>query len=83
MYAVDVDERLVGVCSLRMLVISRPKEKIRDIMEREVVRVTADTDQEDVAEIVDPRPFARGELAQAYSRFPHLGPVLAYEYRVP
>lgn len=51
-YVVDVDERLVGVCSLRMLVISRPKEKIRDIMEREVVRVTADTDQEDVAEIV-------------------------------
>ncbi len=51
-YVVDVDERLVGVCSLRMLVISRPKQKIRDIMEREVVRVTADTDQEDVAEIV-------------------------------
>lgn len=51
-YVVDVDERLVGVCSLRMLVISRPKAKIRDIMEREVVRVTADTDQEDVAEIV-------------------------------
>lgn len=51
-YGVDVDGRLVGVCSLRMLVISRPGEKIRDVMEREVVRVTADTDQEEVAEIV-------------------------------
>ena len=51
-YVVDVDDRLVGVCSLRMLVISRPEQRIRDIMEREVVRVTADTDQEDVAEIV-------------------------------
>jgi len=28
------------------------------------------------AEIVDPRPFARGEIADAYARFPHLGPVL-------
>ncbi|MCA9708790.1 MAG: magnesium transporter [Myxococcales bacterium] len=51
-YVVDVDERLVGVCSLRTLVVSRPGQKIRDVMEREVVRVTADTDQEDVAEIV-------------------------------
>ncbi|MBW2697914.1 MAG: GTPase [Deltaproteobacteria bacterium] len=28
------------------------------------------------AEIVDPRPFARGEMADIYARFPHLGPVL-------
>jgi predicted GTPase len=28
------------------------------------------------AEIVDPRPFARGEIADVYRRFPHLGPVL-------
>lgn len=51
-YVVDVDERLVGVCSLRMLVISRPGEKIRDVMERQIARVSADTDQEEVAEIV-------------------------------
>lgn len=51
-YVVDLDGRLVGVCSLRMLVISRPNQTIRDIMEREVVKVTADTDQEDVAELV-------------------------------
>lgn len=51
-YVVDVDGRLVGVCSLRMLVISRPSQKLSDVMEREVVKVTADTDQEDVAELV-------------------------------
>jgi magnesium transporter len=51
-YVVDVDGRLVGVCSLRMLVISRPSQTIRDVMEREVVKVTVDTDQEDVAELV-------------------------------
>jgi magnesium transporter len=51
-YVVDVDGRLVGVCSLRTLVVSRPSQKIHDVMEREVVKVTADTDQEDVAELV-------------------------------
>ncbi|MEM7157531.1 MAG: magnesium transporter [Myxococcota bacterium] len=51
-YVVDVDGRLVGVCSLRMLVISRSSQRIRDVMEREVVRATADTDQEDVADLV-------------------------------
>jgi predicted GTPase len=28
------------------------------------------------AEIVDPRPWAVGEIAETYRRFPHLGPVL-------
>jgi magnesium transporter len=51
-YVIDVDGRLVGVCSLRTLVISRPSQKISDVMDREVVKVTADTDQEDVAELV-------------------------------
>jgi len=51
-YVVGIDGRLLGVCSLRMLVISRPSQRIQDVMEREVVKVTADTDQEDVAELV-------------------------------
>ncbi len=28
------------------------------------------------AELVDPRPYARGEIAEVYSKYPHLGPVL-------
>lgn len=28
------------------------------------------------AEIVDPRPFATGEIAKTYDRYPHIGPVL-------
>lgn len=51
-YVVDIDGRLVGECSLRTLVVSRPNQEIRDVMDREVVKVTADTDQEDVAELV-------------------------------
>ncbi len=51
-YVVDIDGRLVGECSLRTLVVSRASQKIADVMDREVVKVTADTDQEDVAELV-------------------------------
>jgi predicted GTPase len=27
-------------------------------------------------EIIDPRPFARGTIAEMYARYPHLGPIL-------
>ncbi len=51
-YVCDDDERLLGVCSLRMLVISRPEQPLRDIMLTEVTAVEVGTDQEDVAEMV-------------------------------
>jgi magnesium transporter len=51
-YVVDEEKRLVGDCSLRALVIGRPAQRIADIMNSGVVSVTADTDQEEVAEIV-------------------------------
>ena len=28
------------------------------------------------AEIIDPRPYARGSLAETYAKYPHLGPIL-------
>jgi magnesium transporter len=51
-YVVDEQDHLIGVCSLRMLVISRPNQIIADVMAPQVVTVTVDTDQEEVAEIV-------------------------------
>lgn len=30
----------------------------------------------EAAEIIDPRPFATGEIAQTFAKFPHIGPVL-------
>lgn len=51
-YVVDEDERIVGVCSLRMLVTSRPNQVVSDIMLTELITVLPDTDQEDVAELV-------------------------------
>lgn len=51
-YVTDADERLVGVCSLRMLVTSRPHQRVADIMLTELVSVRPETHQEDVAELV-------------------------------
>jgi magnesium transporter len=51
-YVTDTEDRLVGVCSLRILVISRPVQAVADVMERDVVSVRVDTDQEEVAEVV-------------------------------
>jgi magnesium transporter len=51
-YVINADEQLVGVLSLRKLVIAPPHRRIRDIMEGDVIAVTPDTDQEAVARIV-------------------------------
>lgn len=51
-YVVDRTEHLVGVLSLRDLIIARPEQLILEIMRRRVVSVRHDTDQEEVARIV-------------------------------
>jgi magnesium transporter len=50
-YVVDEDKKLVGVLSLRDLVIADPREKLEDIMNPNVIKVPADLDQEEVARI--------------------------------
>ncbi len=51
-YVVNEFGHLVGVVSLRQLVVSPPDCPLRDIMETDVVTVTPETDQEEVAAIV-------------------------------
>ena len=51
-YIVDSRNHLVGVLSLRQLILQDPKAKLKDVMNTDVVRVKADMDQEDVARIV-------------------------------
>lgn len=51
-YVVDGGSHLVGVLSLRKLVTAPPHRRIRDFMERDVIAVTPDTDQEAVARLV-------------------------------
>ncbi len=52
LYVVDDHGNLVGVVSLRQLLTAGSQKKVGDIMTREVVRVTTDTDQEEVARVV-------------------------------
>jgi len=51
-YVVDDRHHLVGVLSLRQLIIQHPGTLLRDTMVPEPIRVTTDTDQEEVARMV-------------------------------
>ena len=48
-YVVDPDERIVGVLSLRDIVVANPLLKIGEIMHRKVVKVGVNVDQEEAA----------------------------------
>jgi magnesium transporter len=52
LYVVDAAGRLVGVLSLRDLVVASPKQRVGKIMNRQLVTVTPETDQEEVARLV-------------------------------
>jgi magnesium transporter len=51
-YVVDAQERLVGVLSLRDLIVARPDMPVREFMHDEPVAVGALTPQEEVAQVV-------------------------------
>jgi len=53
LYVCDQDNRLVGVLSLRELLASDDNKLISDIMDIDVIYVTADEDQEDVADTLE------------------------------
>ena len=52
LYVVNEHGHLVGVCSLRQLVVASPSAALDSIMAPEVTSVTTDTDQEVVAKLV-------------------------------
>ena len=51
-YCVDADGRLVGVLSLRNLILASPEAKLRDLMVQSVVRTQIDSTPEEVAQLV-------------------------------
>jgi magnesium transporter len=52
LYVVDAQRRLLGVLSLRQLIVAAPSTRIGDIMDPDVVRVPTGLDQEEVARII-------------------------------
>ncbi|MFH7880704.1 MAG: magnesium transporter [Candidatus Aenigmatarchaeota archaeon] len=51
-YVVDDENHLIGVVSLRQLVLSHPKKKLKDIARRNVLKAYPETSREEVARIV-------------------------------
>ena len=51
-YVTDEEGRLVGVLSLRDLIVARPDARIADVMIREPVAVAVTADEDEVAEVV-------------------------------
>lgn len=57
LFVTDMARRLTGFLSLRQLVVGRPEQTIGEIMTREVVSVQTDTDQEEVAQLIQRYDF--------------------------
>ena len=53
LYVIDNEKHLVGVVSLRQLILNPPEKKLKEIMTREVIKVNVNTDREEVAKIVE------------------------------
>ncbi len=52
LYVLDDDGRLVGVLSLRDLIVADPAMRVAEIMNPDVIHVTTETDQEEVARVM-------------------------------
>lgn len=52
LYVTDASRHLTGIVSLRELVLSAPETTLAEIMTRDVVSVDTDTDQEEVAKVI-------------------------------
>ncbi len=52
LYVTDEKERLLGVLSLKGLILARPEQQLQDIMRTPVKTISLETEQKDVAEFV-------------------------------
>lgn len=68
LYVVDDDNRLVGVVSLRDLIISQPDETIQNIMSTRIVSVPEDMDQEDVGNLIKKYDFLAAPVVSKQNR---------------
>jgi magnesium transporter len=57
LYVTDGSRHLTGILSLRDLVVAEPEARIGDVMTREVISVSTDTDQEEVARAIQRYDF--------------------------
>jgi magnesium transporter len=67
-YVVDERQYLVGVVSLRQLILQPPDKTLRDFMTTDPIRVTTDTDQEEVARVVSRYDILAVPVVEANNR---------------
>lgn len=67
-YVTDPDQKLLGVLSLRDLVVTRPDTLVRDLMLRDVSRVAATADQEEAALMLTERGLLALPVVDAAGR---------------
>ncbi|MBN2001270.1 magnesium transporter, partial [candidate division KSB1 bacterium] len=67
-YAIDRGGRLVGVISLKKLILVHPKTLIRDVMKKDVISVTVEKDQEIVASLVRKYDLVSVPVVDKYNR---------------
>lgn len=53
LYVTGLEEKLRGVVSMRQLLLAKPELTLREIMNHRVLKVTTDTHQDEVAQLVD------------------------------
>lgn len=68
LYVVDNDGILVGVVSLRDLIIASPNRIIKDIMSTRIVSVPEDMDQEDVGKLIKKYDFLAAPVVTKQNR---------------
>jgi magnesium transporter len=68
LFVVDRERRLVGVVSLRQLLVASPGRLIGDIMNPDVISVTVGTDQEEVANLMKKYDFLALPVVDANNR---------------
>ena len=68
LYVVDADRRLLGFVRMRRMVTARPAARLGDIMSTDVISVRVDTDQEEVADLVDKYGFLAIPVVDADNR---------------
>ncbi len=52
LYIIDTERHLIGIVSLRSLVVAAPGTRLRDLMDTDVIKVNVGVDQEKVAQII-------------------------------
>ncbi len=67
-YVLDSRRRLIGIVALRTLILSRPDQYIKDVMEENVISVDTLMDQEDVARVISKYDFSSVPVVDSEKR---------------